>query len=143
MKNQQAGNQKRSQKAAETWNKRKAEIVWLYQSQMWSQARIAEYYGVTLAGIQKAMKRLAIPSHSHGRRGTLNGRYKDGSESTLYRLMIQKDKCAMCPATTGLVIHHRNFDHQDNHLENLQVLCLPCHSSLHKREWWRRRKLQL
>ena len=30
----------------------------------------------------------------------------------------------------------RLFDHYDNRPENLQVLCVSCHMSLHKRAYW-------
>lgn len=45
--------------------------------------------------------------------------------------MIKKIYCLRCGATKNLVIHHKNFDHYDNVLSNLEVLCNPCHSRLH------------
>lgn len=143
MNKQQAGNVRRATDAAKLWDSRKREIVWLYEGQGFSQEKIADYYGVALHGIQKAMARLGIKSRSRANYGKRNGSYKDGTESTLYRLMIQKDKCATCAATERLVIHHKNFDHYDNHLENLQVLCESCHNRLHRKEWWRLKKSAL
>ena len=141
-KDQQSANKRRSQAAAEVWNQRKAEIEWLYIQQQWPQIRMANYFGICQAAIQKVMIRLGITARDRANYGERNGRYKDGSQSRLYRLMIQKDKCSDCGATDMLLIHHKNFDHFDNHLENLQVLCSPCHSRLHKKEWWRRKKSQ-
>lgn len=140
MNKQQAGNEKRQKAALAIWEKRRDEIVWLYQTQEWPQAKVAEYFGVTLAGIQKAMKRLGIPPRTRGNLGKRNGRYKDGSQSTLYRQMIEKDKCSTCGVTERLVVHHRNGNHQDNRLDNLQVLCESCHNRVHRRIWWKEKK---
>lgn len=140
MNNQQAGNEKRKQEAAKIWDARKAEIEWLYNDQEYSQANIATYFDVSLAAIQKVMKRLGIKPRPRANYGKRNGRYKDGSESTLYRQMIEKDKCSKCGATERLVIHHKNGNHLDNHLENLQVLCEGCHNRHHRNLWWATRK---
>lgn len=137
---QQDANKRRAEEAAKVWGARKAEMVWLYETQQYSQEAIAGYYGVTLRTIQNAFVRLGIKPRARANYGKRNGRYKDGSESTLYRQMIEKDKCSKCEATDRLVIHHRNGNHQDNHLENLQVLCESCHNSHSKRLWWAARK---
>jgi hypothetical protein len=140
MKDQQAANKRRKQEAEALWMERKSEIEWLYNDQEWSQAKIAEHYGISQSAFHKVMKRLGIKARGRGNKGKRNGRYKDGSQSTLYRLMITKDKCANCGAINRLVIHHKNGNHQDNHLENLQVLCESCHNSLTKRLWWKKQK---
>lgn len=140
MKNQQNGNIARQQKAMDLWLPRKAEIVTLYAMGDQSQAQMAERYGVTLAGFQKVLARLGIPPKSRGRAGAANGRFKDGAQSTAYRLMIEKELCNRCGSTDQLVIHHRDGVHTNNVLENLEVLCSPCHSSHHKQEWWEVRK---
>ena len=133
---QQAANTKRKTDATKLWKSRRAEIVWLYQTQMWSHAQIGKYFGITQVGMTLVMKRLKVKSRGKGRRGKLHHHYKDGSHSVLYRQMIEKDECEKCKATTRLVIHHKNGKHQDNHLRNLQVLCESCHNSYHKRLWW-------
>lgn len=134
--NQQAGNKRRSKEAEAIWGARRVEIVQLYRSKGWSQAALAERYGVTLSGMQQAMKRLGIKPKSRGRTGEANGRYKHGRASTLYRKMIQKTECSVCGATENLCVHHKNGDHLDNRTENLDVMCMPCHSRMHKQEWW-------
>ena len=71
MNNQQAGNEKRKQEAAKIWDARKAEIEWLYNDQEYSQANVATYFDVSLAAIQKVMKRLEIkprPRANYGKR---------------------------------------------------------------------------
>jgi len=133
---QQAGNEKRKAEALNLWMGRKAEIEWLYSIQQFPQAKIAEYFSVTLAGIQKVMKRLEIKPRTKANIGKRNGRYKDGSQSRVYRTVITKDKCSKCQVTEDLGIHHKNDDHYDNRLENLEVLCNSCHMSETKRKWW-------
>jgi len=35
--------------------------------------------------------------------------------------------CVRCGTTERLSVHHRNGDHTDNRMENLETLCLRCH----------------
>ena len=129
--------------AKRTWDARKPEIVFLYHQQGWSMEKIARYFKVSQTGMSKAMRRLGIQSRGRGRRGNENGRYKDGSQSRGYRTVITKDKCKRCGAMDDLGIHHKNDDHYDNRLENLEVLCNPCHMSITKRKWWKAKKAGL
>ena len=140
MKNQQKGNETRAAQAMATWEPRRAEIVALYTNGSHSQDAMAERYGVTLAGFQKALARLGIAPKSRGRAGTANGRFKDGTQSTAYRGMIEKTHCNRCGTTEALLIHHRDGVHTNNTPDNLEVLCSPCHTSHHKQEWWDRQK---
>jgi hypothetical protein len=122
--------------AEKLWLPRKAEILWLYNEQSWSHAQIGEYYGVSQTTISKVFRRIGIKSRGHANFGARNGRYKDGSQSRLYRQMIEKDKCEKCETTEKLGVHHRDGDHFNNKLANLCVLCGSCHSSYHKKLWW-------
>ena len=140
MTNQQKGNAARQQKAMDLWLPRKAEILELYAMGDQSQAQMAERYGVTQAGFQKALARLGIAPKSRGRVGSANGRFKDGMQSTAYRAMIEKTHCNRCGTTEALLIHHRDGVHTNNVPDNLEVLCSPCHSRHHKQEWWASRK---
>lgn len=140
MDKQQAGNRKRQRDAAEIWEARRSEIVRLYAAGTWSQAQLAEHYGVSQQAVAKALARMGIASNPRSRTGQQNGRYKDGSESTAYRRMIAKDACVRCGATENLCIHHKDEDHTNNVLSNLEVMCMSCHSSMHKAEWWRSQK---
>ncbi len=115
----------------------------LYNVQQFPQAKIAEYFSVTLAGIQKVMKRLGIKPRTRANVGKRNGNFRDGKSSRLYRTVITKDKCRKCDATDDLGIHHKNDDHYDNRLENLEVLCNSCHMSETKRKWWAAKKAGL
>ena len=140
MKNQQNGNIARQQKAMDLWLPRKGEILELYAMGDQSQEQMAERYGVTQAGFQKALARLGIAPKSRGRAGTANGRFKDGTQSTAYRGMIEKTHCNRCGTTEALLIHHRDGVHTNNTPDNLEVLCSSCHTSHHKQEWWDRQK---
>lgn len=140
MSNQQAGNERRAAEAAMVWDRRAEMIRRRYTQENWSQQRLADHYGVTLAAMQKVMARLGIASRSRGRTGPENGRFVDGSKSTAYRALIKKSACAECGTQSQLVIHHKDHNHMNNAPENLEVLCSPCHTRHHKREYWRRRK---
>ena len=140
MKTQQNGNIRRAAAAAAIWTPRRAEMTALYVNGAASQAEMAERYGVTLAGFQRALQRMGLPAKSRGRPGAANGRFKDGTKSTIYRTMIDKVSCNRCGASEALVVHHKDGVHTNNVPENLEVLCSPCHSSHHKQEWWDARK---
>ena len=136
-------NKQRHLDAEKIWNSRREEIIWLYENQMWSQKKIANYFKVSLISIQRAMKRFNISPRSRVLHGVRNGRYIDGSQSRMYRQMIVKDKCAFCETVNNLCVHHKNGDHQDNHLENLQILCMSCHNREHQRIFREMKKLAL
>ena len=72
--------------------------------------------------------------------GHRNGRYTDGKSSRPYRHVVDKDFCRRCNATERLCIHHKNMDHYDNRLENLEVLCVSCHMSIHKTAYWKAKR---
>ena len=40
---------------------------------------------------------------------------------------LKENKCEVCGCTESLELHHINGNHQDNRLENLQILCANCH----------------
>ncbi len=42
-------------------------------------------------------------------------------------------KCNKCGLTINLCVHHKNGNHFDNKLENLEILCKHCHISHHKK----------
>jgi len=140
MKEQQKANIERAAQAALLWADRRAEILTDYVNGTASQKEMAARYGVTQQAFQKAVKRLGIAPKPRGRAGAANGRYKDGTQSTAYRGMIEKRECNRCGSTEQLLIHHRDNVHTNNIPSNLEVLCSPCHTSHHKQEWWAARK---
>lgn len=42
-------------------------------------------------------------------------------------------ECVKCGGWDNLQVHHKNGNHKDNRPENLQWLCINCHSREHKR----------
>jgi len=138
--NKKKGNDDRKRQSKITWEAKKKEIKYLYFERRLSQAKMAKYFNISQAWMSKIMIRLGIKSRGNGRSGDENGRYKDGKSSRPYRLVITKDKCKACGVTEDLGIHHKNGDHYDNRLENLEVLCNSCHMSKTKRLWWKAKK---
>ncbi len=70
-------------------------------------------------------------------RGENHYLWKGGESKREYRDTIEKRECSKCQTTEDLCIHHIDFDHYNNEISNLQVLCNSCHTSLHKTEYWR------
>jgi len=70
---------------------------------------------------------------------TLNGKYIKASllRLRLIKSGLKEEKCECCGLTMWmgkkipLELHHKNGNHYDNRLENLQVLCSNCHSIAH------------
>jgi hypothetical protein len=126
------------------WEARKEELIYLYEVKDMSQMQIARYYKTHGKTIQNVMEMLGIPRRGRGRRkGATHYNFKHGKSSVLYRTVITKDKCRKCGTTENLGIHHKNDDHYDNRLENLEVLCNSCHMSETKRKWWAAKKAGL
>lgn len=73
-------------------------------------------------------------------RGENHYLWNGGTFRRHYRNVVRKEKCESCGSKINLGIHHKNFDHYDNKPENLQVLCLHCHLSLHKSEYWKAKR---
>lgn len=140
MNKQQAANIARRLEADSLWGARREEIIRRYHDEGLSQADLAIHYGVSQPSMHNVMKRLGIKAKPRWRNGEENGRYIHGMASTLYRNMVKKKACAFCGTTENLCVHHMDGDHMNNKLNNLQVLCSPCHSSHHKKEYWKKRK---
>lgn len=50
-------------------------------------------------------------------------------------------KCYICFQTEGQIdVHHKDKNHKNNKIENLQVLCASCHGKLHKPKSIKRKK---
>ena len=49
----------------------------------------------------------------------------------LRKTKIFGDKCSICGSKEDLVLHHKDFNHQNNELENMQLLCKSCHIKIH------------
>ena len=137
---QQSGNRRRREDAMAVWESRIPEIKSLYVNGPMSQADLAARFGVSQSGISKILIRLGIKTKSRARAGDQNGRFIDGTQSTAYRKMVEKVECNRCGSSEQLVVHHIDGNHTNNIPSNLEVLCSPCHSSHHKRQWWAAQK---
>lgn len=69
-------------------------------------------------------------------RGEKHYLWKGGHSRRPYRKLVKKEKCDRCGSLDNLGIHHQDNDHYNNDLKNLVVLCLSCHMSAHKTEYW-------
>lgn len=69
-------------------------------------------------------------------RGENHYMWKGGTERRPYRKKIVKESCAACGSRQNLSIHHIDLDHYNDADDNLQVLCVSCHMSLHKQAYW-------
>ena len=133
-------NQERHAQFMSIWTPRKEQLQQMYHGERMSQQAIARHFGVNQRIVLKAMGYLGIESRGKGRKGPSHHSYKDGRGNRDYRGMVEKICCEQCQKMDNLAIHHRNFDHYDNGPENLQVLCVSCHSSVHKQAWWDAKK---
>ena len=84
----------------------------------------------------KKQPKAMIESRTSKIRGEQHYLWKGGKSKRDYRKLRQKVKCENCGSRLNLGIHHKNLDHYDNEANNLQVLCVGCHMSLHKKLYW-------
>ena len=60
------------------------------------------------------------------------------SKNATHARKYRKNYCEVCGSQENLVAHHRNFNQNDNRLENILTLCFACHNHIHAN--FRRRK---
>lgn len=137
---QQSGNARRTAEANKLWDARRAEIERLYFECGKTQAEIGRHFECSQGAIGKHMRRWGHDLRRIFHAGHRNGRYRDGSRMRPYRHVIDKVECKTCASTERLSIHHKNLDHFDNRLENLEVLCVSCHMRLHKLAYWKAKR---
>ncbi len=70
-------------------------------------------------------------------RGENHYLWKGGDSKRDYRKVVAKEECDQCGSADNLGIHHIDNDHYNNDPVNLRVLCVSCHMSLHKSEYWK------
>ena len=81
-----------------------------------------------------------VERRAAGQRGEKHYLWKGGQSIRRYRGKVKKESCEVCKGRLNLGIHHKDFDHYNNDPTNLQVLCLFCHMSLHKKAYWDAKK---
>jgi len=108
----------------------------LYEIQGKTQEEIARILQVSLRSVRRRMHAFNIQHRPHS--GKDNPNYKHGKSAGIYTYRRAKpiETCARCGATQNLCIHHLDFDHYHNHPDNLQILCVSCHRSVHKQAYW-------
>ena len=132
----QQWNEREHQERLAWWESQRSLIMDQYVNGDLSQHDLAVILGITQQPVSKWLKILGIPAKSRNKMGEQHWMWRGGQERRPYRKLIVKDICSSCQATEKLLIHHKDFDHLNNTLENLQILCNPCHLSLHKKAWW-------
>lgn len=53
--------------------------------------------------------------------------WKGGRSNYYYRKLKKKELCERCNSKRFLDIHHKDYNHHNNDINNLQVLCKSCH----------------
>lgn len=81
----------------------------------WNKGRKIKSTSYQKAPIQQVL----IENSPHTNSGKLRAR--------LIKEELKENKCEICGCTESLELHHINGNHQDNRLENLQILCANCH----------------
>ena len=65
-----------------------------------------------------------LPAHY----GTGTSNYR---EIALRELGAVCNRCGYDKCTASLQVHHKNYNHKDNDIDNLEVLCANCHTEEH------------
>lgn len=73
-------------------------------------------------------------------RGEKHYLWKGGKSCRPHRDLIKKYKCDECNGRLNLGIHHKDLDYFNNNPKNLQVLCVSCHITLHKKLYWKAKR---
>lgn len=68
--------------------------------------------------------------------GRIPQNWKGGINNRYYMRLARDyiDKiCSKCGSAKNLLVHHKNYDHGDNRLENLEIVCKSCHEKTHNK----------
>ena len=79
--------------------------------------------------------------------GANNTKWKGGVSEQWYRKLMAEAQipaiCVDCGAVEKLHIHHKNKNHRDNRIENLEFVCPKCHKKRHPQPCTEEQKIKL
>ncbi len=84
-----------------------------------SYKRVSDKYGVSRQRIYQII-------NGYGNTGK-NGRLKKYKKSGFF-----KEKCNLCKKKSPVVLHHKDFNNQNDDISNLEPLCYDCHIKRHQ-----------
>ena len=82
--------------------------------------------------VHTVLKENNVKTRSQSEAGRLI--FVKGDSAGRYRRIAWEMKprvCENCGSTDNLCVHHKDRDRANNTAENLQILCKPCHTTLH------------
>jgi len=87
--------------------------------------------GISPWNKDKICPQLAKENHWNWQNGVSSERHSYFFKKLSKILRHKCNHCNLCNSSEDLVVHHLNEMKQDNHLENLIVLCRSCHAQIH------------
>lgn len=85
--------------------------------------------------IQAKALRLGIFREARMNIGEKNGQWRGGVNYDYYRRVAFEhypNMCSVCGTKKKLEVHHKDKNRKNNVVENLMIVCLKCHKSIHK-----------
>jgi hypothetical protein len=115
-----------------------------------STEQIAQMHGVFPTAVKNLLRRLGVPRRTLSEAAKLrpastrppkptgpdSPTWRGGPVYQPYHRIVRREACNRCGKTENLGIHHKDMDHFNNDPDNLQVLCVNCHMSVHKKAYW-------
>jgi 5-methylcytosine-specific restriction endonuclease McrA len=123
-------------------HQRDAQAIALYQRGLTSK-KVARELGIAASTVQRVLRQARVQMRSARDYPTFSGqghwRFRGCVRQGCYRrlaFLTYGKVCQRCGATERIEVHHRNRVHEDGRVENLEVLCRPCHLAEHHGDKW-------